>query len=160
KFASQSLIAFANIVSNTGLSWPTEELIMPRTSALAVCCSRDSRSSLSSRAFSIAMTACVAKFCAIAICLSVNGRTSFRTMEMTPINSPSRSIVRKELSARHQAQLIERVTDPLWYEAVRPKDRLCEQLVWTWLPDRLLFARQPEVAQIAAMQDTRAARLP
>ena len=34
-----------------------------RTSAVAVCCWSDSRSSLSSRAFSIAMTAWAAKFC-------------------------------------------------------------------------------------------------
>jgi metal-responsive CopG/Arc/MetJ family transcriptional regulator len=38
----------------------------------------ESRNSLSSRAFSIAMTACAAKFCSKAICLSVNGRTSCR----------------------------------------------------------------------------------
>ena len=36
------------------------------------------RSSLSSRVFSIAMTACAAKFCTSSICLSVNGRTSWR----------------------------------------------------------------------------------
>ena len=52
---------------------------------VAVCCSSDSlrssvrwRSSLSSRVFSIAMTACAAKFCTSSICLSVNGRTSWR----------------------------------------------------------------------------------
>ena len=33
------------------------------TSEVAVCCCSDSRSSLSSRVFSIAMTACAAKFC-------------------------------------------------------------------------------------------------
>ncbi len=33
------------------------------TSAVAVCCSSASRVSVSSRAFSIAMTACAAKFC-------------------------------------------------------------------------------------------------
>ena len=37
-----------------------------------------SRVSVISRAFSIAMTACAAKFCNSAICLSVNGRTSWR----------------------------------------------------------------------------------
>ena len=36
------------------------------------------RSSLSSRVFSIAITACAAKFCTSSICLSVNGRTSWR----------------------------------------------------------------------------------
>ena len=55
------------------------------TSEVAVCCSSASlrssvrwRSSLSSRVFSIAMTACAAKFCTSSICLSVNGRTSCR----------------------------------------------------------------------------------
>ena len=36
------------------------------------------RSSLSSRVFSMAMTAWAAKFCTSSICLSVNGRTSWR----------------------------------------------------------------------------------
>ena len=40
--------------------------------------SRLLRSSLSSRVFSMAMTACAAKFCTSSICLSVNGRTSWR----------------------------------------------------------------------------------
>jgi len=48
----------------------------PNTSAVAVCCSSASRVSVKSRAFSIAMTACAAKFCNSAICLSENGRTS------------------------------------------------------------------------------------
>jgi hypothetical protein len=46
------------------------------TSAVAVCCSSASRVSVNNRAFSIAMTACAAKFCSSAICLSVNGRIS------------------------------------------------------------------------------------
>jgi len=46
-----------------------------KTSAAAVCCSKASRVSVRSRAFSIAMTACAAKFCNSAICLSVKGRT-------------------------------------------------------------------------------------
>ena len=50
----------------------------PSTSAVAVCCSKASRVSVISRAFSIAMTACAAKFASSAICLSVNGRTSWR----------------------------------------------------------------------------------
>ncbi len=41
------------------------------TSAVAVCCSNASRVSVNSRAFSIAMTACAAKFSTSAICLSV-----------------------------------------------------------------------------------------
>src|SRR5262249_57114200 len=40
-----------------------ELLITSNTSAAAVCCSRASRVSVMSRAFSIAMTACAAKFC-------------------------------------------------------------------------------------------------
>ena len=43
------------------------------TSAVAVCCCSDSRSSLSSRVFSMAMTAWAAKFFTSSICLSVNG---------------------------------------------------------------------------------------
>jgi len=46
------------------------------TSAVAVCCSKASRVSVISRAFSIAITACAAKFCNRAICWSENGRTS------------------------------------------------------------------------------------
>src|SRR5438046_3218356 len=59
----QRLCAFSSIASNTGLRSPGEELMTPRTSAVAVCCSNASRVSLISRAFSIATTACVAKFC-------------------------------------------------------------------------------------------------
>ena len=43
------------------------------TSAVAVCCCNDWRSSLSSRVFSMAMTACAAKFDTSSICFSVNG---------------------------------------------------------------------------------------
>ena len=41
------------------------------TSAVAVCCSSDCRNSLSSRVFSMAMTAWAAKFLSNSICLSV-----------------------------------------------------------------------------------------
>ncbi len=57
------------------------------TSAVAVCCWRDSRSSLSRRVFSIAITAWAAKFWTSSICLSVNGRTSWRYMKMAPISA-------------------------------------------------------------------------
>jgi hypothetical protein len=70
--------ANSNMVWNTGLSSPGDELITRSTSAVAVCCSSDCRNSLSSRAFSMAMTAWAAKFCTSAICLSLNGRTSWR----------------------------------------------------------------------------------
>jgi hypothetical protein len=52
--------------------------LQARVTAVAVCCSRASRVSVSSRAFSIAITAWAAKFCNSAICLSVKGRTSRR----------------------------------------------------------------------------------
>jgi len=48
------------------------------TSAVAVCCRNDSRSSLSNRVFSMAMTAWLAKLVISAICWSVKGRTSCR----------------------------------------------------------------------------------
>ena len=55
------------------------------TSEVAVCCSSDSvrssvrwRSSLSSRVFSMAMTAWAAKFSTSSICFWLNGRTSLR----------------------------------------------------------------------------------
>ena len=63
------------------------------TSAVAVCCCNDSsRSSFSSRVFSMAITACLAKLLSSSICLSLNGRTSCRYTEMVPISSVSRSI--------------------------------------------------------------------
>ena len=83
--ASQMRVAFSSIAWNTGSSSPGELEMTSSTSEVAVCCSSDSvrssvrwRSSLSSRAFSMAMTACLAKFCTSSICLSVNGRTSWR----------------------------------------------------------------------------------
>src|SRR5277367_3249528 len=72
--ASHSRVAFFSIASNTGARSPGEELMTCNTSELAVCCSKASRVSVISRAFSIAMTACPAKFCNSAICLSENGR--------------------------------------------------------------------------------------
>jgi hypothetical protein len=53
-----------------------------RISAVAVWRSRLSRSSLSRRVFSMAMTACFAKFVTSSICLSVNGRTSYRADQL------------------------------------------------------------------------------
>ena len=52
--------------------------------------SNASRVSVMSRAFSIAITACAAKFCSSAICLSENGRTSWRLQEITPSSAPWR----------------------------------------------------------------------
>ncbi len=62
------MCAFSSIASNTGARSPGEELMTCNTSAVAVCCSKASRVSVISRAFSIAMTACAAKFCSSAIC--------------------------------------------------------------------------------------------
>ena len=66
-------------------SSPGELEMTLSTSDVAVCWSSASvrssvrcRNSLSSRVFSMAMTAWAAKFCTSSICLSVNGRTSWR----------------------------------------------------------------------------------
>src|SRR5262249_16791889 len=53
-----------------------ERLITLRTSAVAVCCCSDSRSSFSRRVFSMAITAWLAKFVTSSICFSLKGRTS------------------------------------------------------------------------------------
>ena len=59
--ASQIRIAFSSIALNTGSRSPGDELMTRNTSAVAVCCSSDSRNSVSSRVFSMAITACAAK---------------------------------------------------------------------------------------------------
>jgi len=64
------------MASNTGPNAPGELEITPSTSAVAVCCCSDSRSSFNRRVFSMAMTAWLAKLWTSSICLSVNGRTS------------------------------------------------------------------------------------
>ena len=50
---------FASMAETPGLRSPGELEITRSTSAVAVCCSSDSRNSLKSRAFSMAMTASV-----------------------------------------------------------------------------------------------------
>jgi hypothetical protein len=75
--AAQADCLFEHCVEDWG-EVTGEELITCNTSAVAVCCSNASRVSVNSRAFSIAITACAAKFSKSAICLSVNGRTSCR----------------------------------------------------------------------------------
>ena len=66
------------------------------TSAVAVCCANASRVSVNSRAFSIAMTACGAKFSTSTMCLSENGRGSCRKMRIAPSSaSPLCSATRK-----------------------------------------------------------------
>ena len=74
--ASQIRVAFASIDWNTGSSSPGELEMTFNTSEVAVCCSSASerssvrwRSSLSSRVFSMAMTACAAKLLTNSICL-------------------------------------------------------------------------------------------
>ncbi|MGC1858797.1 MAG: hypothetical protein WA725_18855, partial [Pseudolabrys sp.] len=62
--------ALSSIALNTGSSSPGELEMTVNTSVVAVCCCNDSRSSLSSRVFSIAMTAWAAKFCTSSTCLS------------------------------------------------------------------------------------------
>src|ERR1700720_3813348 len=69
------------------------------TSAVAVCCSNASRVSVMSRAFSIAITACAAKFSSSATSFSENGRTSWRYIAMHP---------RSDLSLRSAPQISER----------------------------------------------------
>jgi len=64
-------------------------LITSKISAVAVCRSNASRVSVNSRAFSIAMTACAAKFSRSAISFSENGRTSRRTATITPRSASS-----------------------------------------------------------------------
>jgi hypothetical protein len=78
KLASHSRVALSSMASNTGARSPGEELMTPNTSAVAVCCSRASRVSVMSRAFSIAITACAAKLVTSAVCLPVNGLISLR----------------------------------------------------------------------------------
>src|SRR5262245_55908792 len=67
-------VAFDSAVANTGCRLPGELEMTLSTSDVAVFCCSDSRSSLSSRAFSMAITAWLAKFLTKSICLSVNGQ--------------------------------------------------------------------------------------
>ena len=60
---SQMRTAFSSKALKTGSSAPGELEMTFSTSAVAVCCSSVSRNSWSNRVFSIAMTACAAKFC-------------------------------------------------------------------------------------------------
>ena len=76
--ASHSRAADSTSVSSTVCRSKVERLMTLSTSAVAVCCCSDSRSSLSSRVFSMAMTAWAAKFVTSSICLSVKDRTSWR----------------------------------------------------------------------------------
>ncbi len=80
-----SLSPLPTMASNTGWVSLSELLMTLSIPEVAVCCSNASlrssvrcRSSLSSRVFSMAITAWLAKFVTSSICLPVNGRTSWR----------------------------------------------------------------------------------
>ena len=88
--APQTCTAFASTASNTGPSSPDEVEMTCSTSEVAVCCCNDSRSSLSSRVFSIAMTAWSANVFSNSICFSENGCTARRLITITPMSVPSR----------------------------------------------------------------------
>jgi hypothetical protein len=76
--ASHSRAADSTRVSSTDCRSNVDRLMTFRTSAVAVFCWSDSRSSFSNLVFSMAMTAWAAKFLTNSICLSLNGRTSWR----------------------------------------------------------------------------------
>ena len=76
-------------VSSTAANRQVERLMTLSTSAVAVCCSERLRSSLSSRVFSMAMTACAAKFVTSSICFSVNGALPGGRCVLTPRLVPS-----------------------------------------------------------------------
>src|SRR6516164_8487345 len=105
--APQSRAAVSITVSSTGCTSAVERLMTLSTSLVAVWYSSDSSrsrvracSSPSSRAFSIAMTACAAKFWRSAICLSVNGLISVRYTVKAPSNALS---LRKAMQAKLRA---------------------------------------------------------
>src|SRR5262245_23874441 len=89
--ASHNLTAFSTSVSKMGCSSNAVRLMTLSTSAVAVCCWRDSRSSLRRRVFSMAMTAWAAKDSMSATCLSLNEATSRCMVPITPITVPSRT---------------------------------------------------------------------
>ena len=76
--ASHSRAADSTSVSSTVCRSKVERLITLSTSAVAVCCCSDSRSSLSRRVFSMAMTAWAAKSVTSSICLLLKALTSSR----------------------------------------------------------------------------------
>src|SRR5262249_22955115 len=76
--ASQSWAADSTSVWSTACRSKVERLMTLSTSAVAVCRCNESRSSLRSRVFSMAITAWRAKCVTSSICLSVKGRTSRR----------------------------------------------------------------------------------
>ena len=96
--APQRRAADSASVSSTVWRSNAERLMTLRTSAVAVCCSRDSVSSRvrvctssNKRTFSIAITAWSAKVVTNSICLSVKGSTLSRRRLIAPSGTPSRS---------------------------------------------------------------------
>ena len=78
-WAEQSLVTInPDPASRAAFSLDLLQRRLDDLTAVAVCCCNDSRSSLSRRVFSMAMTAWLAKFAASSICFWVNGRTSCR----------------------------------------------------------------------------------
>ena len=101
-------VRLSSIASNTGARSPGEALITCSTSAVAVCCSSASRCSVSSRAFSIAITACAAKFSSSAISFSENGGPSRRYELMQPSAVPSfRNGTQQARSQVHALKVVE-----------------------------------------------------
>ena len=96
--APQMRAVLSTVMSKTGFNCVCDDEITARMSAVAVCCSNASerssvrwRSSLSSRAFSMAITAWEAKVSSNSICSSEKGRTSIRRIRIAPIGTPSRN---------------------------------------------------------------------
>ena len=91
--ALHSRAANSTSVSSTVCNSNAERLMTLRTSAVAVCCCSDSRSSLSNRVFSMAMTAWAAKFCSKRDLLVGEGTNLLADKSRcAPANLPSLSI--------------------------------------------------------------------
>ena len=88
--ASQRRAADFTSVSSTAWRSNADRLMTLRTSAVAVCCCRDSRSSLNYPRVLHRDYGLVGEVVASSICLSVNGLTSSRVSERTPTIVPSR----------------------------------------------------------------------
>ena len=76
--ASHSRAADSTSVSSTACRSKVERLITLSTSAVAVCCCSDSAQLVEQPRVLDGDTAWAAKFVTNSICLSVNGRTSWR----------------------------------------------------------------------------------
>src|SRR5262249_48545141 len=148
KSALQRRPADSTSVCSTDFRSKVERLMTLSTSAVAVCCWRDSLNSSvraftssNSRAFSIAITAWSAKVVTKSICLSVKGCTDLRASMMTPMAVPSRSsgtprTVRTPPAARFPAACIQNrsvhlAPVPLWLRAssARRRTEIYEELL-------------------------------